>query len=271
VNRKMTKLILLMIFFLGISILLYPLVSQYFKSISQSRVITNYNKALSNISDSDYNTMFSHAEKYNRELTKLEIPLVMYREIKNYLELISFFDNGMLGYISIDKIKVELPIYHGTSSNVLNTSVGHLEGSSLPIGGINTHSVLSAHRGLPSAKLFTNLNKLEIGDTFVITILNRKLTYKVDNIVVVEPTDVLELEIIQDKDYVTLMTCTPYGINTHRLLVRGIRVQNEEEENILVVEDAYRIDKLIITLVITIPILIILIIYIMIKPKKKIL
>ena len=175
----------------------------------------------------------------------------------------------MMGYISIDKIKVELPIYHGTSNSVLNVAVGHIEGSSLPVGGISTHSVLSAHRGLPSAKLFTNLNKLEIGDTFEITILDRLLTYQVDKITVVDPENVIDLEISEGKDYVTLVTCTPYGINTHRLLVRGTRIENIDKKEIVVTSEAYLIDKELIAIVISIPILLILIIYITIKPAKK--
>ena len=175
----------------------------------------------------------------------------------------------MMGYISIDKIRVELPIYHGTSASVLNIAVGHLEGSSLPVGGDTTHAVLSAHRGLPSAKLFTNLNKLEVGDIFVITVLDRKLTYQVDNIKIVEPSDVSDLDIIEGEDYVTLVTCTPYGINTHRLLVRGTRIESVENKAYLVTSEAYQIDKLVVTLVISLPILLILIIYVMIKPVKK--
>jgi len=269
VKKKIIKLIVPIIFLLGLSILLYPMISQYWNSRVQSQAITDYEKKLSNIEEKDYNSMFESAETYNKELTKLDFPLIQYKEIPNYSKLINVNNNGMMGYIQIDKIKVKLPIYHGTSSSVLNIAVGHLEGSSLPIGGLNTHSILSAHRGLPSSKLFTNLNKLEIGDTFVITILDKKLKYQVDKIVVVEPNDASNLEIIEGKDYVTLMTCTPYGINTHRLLVRASRIENQETKEIVVTSDAYLIDKLVVTLVIALPILILLIIYVMIKPVKK--
>lgn len=268
-NRKKIRLIFLIIFFVGLSILLYPIVSQYWNSKVQSEAIANYNKMFTNINKEDYSNIFNEAEKYNQELSKLEFPLIQYKRIFGYSNLINVSSNGMMGYISIDKIKVELPIYHGTSSSVLNIAVGHLEGSSMPIGGVSTHSILSAHRGLPSAKLFTNLNKLEIGDIFEITILDRKLTYQVDNIVVVEPNDVSNLEIIEGKDFVTLITCTPYGLNTHRLLVRGTRIENEDKLELIVTSDAYQIDKLIVTLVIALPILIVLIIYVMIKPVKK--
>jgi len=269
VNRKRIKLILLSIFLLGVIVLLYPSVSQYWNSKYQSEAITNYDKIFSNLKEEDYSNIFADAENYNRNLTNLSFPLAQYKEINGYSNLININNNGMMGYISIDKIRVELPIYHGTSSSVLNVAVGHMEGSSLPVGGNNTHSVLSAHRGLPSAKLFTNLNKLEIGDTFVITILDRKLTYQVDKITIIEPNDVTELKIEENKDYVTLMTCTPYGLNTHRLLVRGNRIENIEKKEIIVTSEAYLIDKLIVTLIVSLPILLILIIYVMIKPVKK--
>jgi len=256
-------------FFAGISILLYPFISQFWNSRVQSQAIINYDKILSNVEEKDYSKMFEAAENYNYELSKLDFPLIQYKKIPDYKKLINISSNGMMGYISIDKIKVQLPIYHGTSSSVLNVAVGHLEGTSLPVGGVTTHSVLSAHRGLPSSKLFTNLNKLEIGDTFTITVLDRKMIYQVDKIVVVEPNDVSALEIEEGCDYVTLMTCTPYGINTHRLLVRGTRIDNIEEKVIVVTSDACQIDKLIVTLVISVPVLFGLVICVMLKPVKK--
>lgn len=268
-KRKIIKIIVPVIFLVGVSILLYPMISQYWNSRVQSQAITDYDKVLSNIDIEDYNSMLEEARIYNQQLYNLDFPLVQYKEIKNYSNIINVNNNSMMGYISIDKIKVELPIYHTTSEAVLNVAVGHFEGTSLPIGGPSTHSVLSAHRGLPSAKLFTNLNKLEIGDTFEITVLNEKITYQVDKITVVEPSDVSELEIEEDKDYVTLMTCTPYGINTHRLLVRGARIENIDKKEIIITSEAYQIDKLIVTLVIALPILIALIMYLMLKPVKK--
>ena len=175
----------------------------------------------------------------------------------------------MIGYIKIDKLKIELPIYHGTSSSILNVAVGHLEGTSLPIGGENTHSVLAAHRGLPSKELFTNITKLELGDIFTINVLDRTLTYQVDHIVVVHPTDTTYLQIEEGKDYVTLLTCTPYGLNFHRLLVRGTRIDNIEEKNIIITNEAQQIDKELVTLTMTIPVIIILVIYVILKPTKK--
>lgn len=264
-DRRRIKIVLLIVFFVGLFILLYPMISQYWNSKVQSEAISDYNKMFLNIEE-DYSDILKEAMEYNQKLLELQFPLVQYKKISGYSNLININNNGMMGYISINKIKVELPIYHGTSSSVLNVAVGHLEGSSLPVGGESTHSVLSSHRGLPSAKLFTNLDKLEIGDTFVITVLNQKLTYQVDKIVIVEPNDVSNLEIEEGKDYVTLITCTPYGINTHRLLVRGIRIEGQEKKELVITSDAYKIDKLIVALVISLPILILLIIYVMFKP-----
>ena len=263
------KIILLIIFFLGLTILLYPFISQYWNSLVQSKAITDYDKIFSKLTDNDYNDIFKEANIYNQELYKLQFPLTQYKEISNYSNLLNINNNGMMGYITVPKLKIELPIYHGTSASVLNIAVGHLEGSSLPIGGDSTHSILSAHRGLPSAKLFTNLNKLELGDIFTITIVDRKLTYQVDNIITVEPTDISNLGIIEGEDYVTLVTCTPYGINTHRLLVRGTRISNIEENVKTIGADAKKQDKLIVSLLLSIPILLILAIWTLIKPVRR--
>lgn len=263
------KILLLITFFSGLSLLLYPTISQYWNTFTQSQAITDYDKILENSSTKDYSSLFTAATNYNQTLANLDFPLTQYKQLSNYSDLLNVNNNGMIGYISITKLKLELPIYHGTSSSILNIAVGHLEGSSLPIGGESTHSVLSAHRGLPSAKLFTNLNKLEIGDTFTITVLNQKLTYQVDKIITVEPVDVSQLEIIPGKDYVTLITCTPYGINTHRLLVRGTRIVNETTKDLIITSEAFKVNKLIVALVISLPILFTLFLYIIIKPTKK--
>ena len=268
-NNKYMKLILVIIFFSGICILLYPFVSQYLNSKVQSHAIADYDEMLSKIEEIDYSMVFENSDKYNKALYELEYPMIQYKKIAEYLDLFNINNSNMIGYITIDKINVELPIYSGTSASVLNVAVGHLGGTSLPVGGINTHSVLSAHRGLPSAKLFTNLNKLEIGDIFVITVLDRKLTYQVDKIAIVEPNDVSLLEIEENKDYVTLITCTPYGLNTHRLLVRGSRVENKEEKKLIVVSEACVINRFMVALVIAIPILLMLVMYVMFRPVKR--
>ena len=178
-----------------------------------------------------------------------------------------------MGYLKIERIGVELPIYHGTSEMVLNVGVGHLEGTSLPVGGENTHSVMSAHRGLPSAKLFTDLDRLELGDTFQILILDQILTYQVDQIKIVTPKETNELMIVEGKDYCTLFTCTPYGINTHRLLVRGVRIETVKEKPILYVSnEAFRIEPLLVTPAVAAPILLVFLIHLLVKyrePPKK--
>jgi len=268
-TKKKIKVLLVILFVTGISILLYPLISQYWNSFVQSKAISDYDKMLLKKQSIDYTKVFQEANNYNQELSKLEFPLLQYKTISNTSSVLNVSDNGMIGYITIEKIGVEIPIYHGTSSSILATFVGHLKGSSLPIGGKSTHSILSAHTGLPSAKLFTNINKLEIGDTFIITVLDRKLTYQVDKIVVVEPNDVSNLNIVDGYDYVTLLTCTPYGLNTHRLLVRGIRMNDVITNEFIVTSDAEKIDKLIVASILSMNILLILMIFVLIKPVKS--
>lgn len=267
-TKKKTSIIFSIIFLSGLSILIYPFISQFWNSKVQSRSITNYDKILIKKEDKNYDEIFTNAENYNMELLKLDYPLVEYKKITDYDNLLDINGSGMIGYITIDKIGIKIPIYHGTSSKVLNTAVGHLKGTSLPVGGKSTHSVLSAHSGLPSSKLFTNLNRLEIGDLFTITVIDRELTYQIDKIIVVEPTDTSNLKIEENNDYVTLVTCTPYGINTHRLLVRGSRIDNKKQE-VIITSDAYQIDRLVVTLIVSFIILSILVIYVILKPPKK--
>ena len=217
----------------------------------------------------DFEKVKNDAIEYNKKLSKLKEPLLTYDTLKNYKKLLNINNDGMMGYLTIDKIKVELPIYHTVSETVLNSSVGHLEGTSLPIGGKGTHSVLSAHRGLPSAKLFTELDKLEIGDTFKITILDETHVYKVDKISIVKPNDRNELKIEKDNDYITLLTCTPYGINTHRLLVRGVRIQGDIKKDYITTE-GFKVNRLIVMPIIALPIIALLLIVLLIKPVKRV-
>lgn len=266
--KKNRTIIMVLFFFVGLLILLYPSISDFYNQKVQSKVIVDYESLLKNIEKKDYTNLFEQAQNYNEELASYKVPYVSYKKLKNYQNILNVNDDGMMGYISIDKIKVELPIYHGTSEQVLSVAVGHLEGSSFPIGGKGTHSVLSAHRGLPSSKLFTDLDKLEIGDTFTITILDRLLTYQVDQIEIVEPNDIKNLEINPNEDYVTLMTCTPYGINTHRLLVRGIRVENAKAKTYITTE-AFKISNLIITPLVALPIIFIILLIIIFKPIES--
>ena len=224
--NKRNTIIMIILFFIGLLTLFYPTLSNYYNEKIGSKTIYNYENIIDSYDFNKFKEIKDNAIKYNKDLSKLSDSLIDYKEIKNYENILNVNDEGMMGYLSIDKIRVEIPIYHGTSNDTLNSFVGHVEGTSLPIGGISTHSVLSAHRGLPSAKLFSDLDKLEVGDTFKIIVLDEVLTYKVDKISIVKPNNSKELMNVKDKDYVTLITCTPYGINTHRLLVRGVRVDN---------------------------------------------
>lgn len=268
-KKKHTTIMLTAMLCLGIFFILYPLVSQYVNSKTSSKLITSYNKISEKISEEDIEKIFADATKYNEKLYKLKKPFLQYRSLSNYSSLVNIDKNGVMGYITIDKIKVNVPIYHGTSNGVLNTGIGHLEGSSLPVGGVNTHSILTGHRGLPTNRLFTDLNKLELGDTFEITILNKLITYEVDSIKIVKPSDVSKLQIKKGKDYVTLVTCTPYGINTHRLLVRGKRVENIDNKKIFISTEAFKINNWLVAIFIALPILIVLMTIVLFKPAKN--
>lgn len=267
-KKNKTTFIMVLFFFMGLIVLFYPSISNYTNQKIQSKAISKYEEILKNVKEVDYSKYFKDAEEYNKKLSNLNYPLVNYKKLGKTDEILKINDSGMLGYITIDKIKVELPIYYGTDAKILNTAVGILEGTSFPVGGIGTHSVLSAHRGLPSSKLFTNLDQLELEDTFVIKVLDRTMTYEVDQILIVEPDKLDSLEISKDKEYVTLMTCTPYGINTHRMLVRGHRVENARIKS-YVSNDAFKLNRLIVTPIACIPILIVWLISIAFKPIEK--
>lgn len=268
-KRRTITLILLGIFFVGLFVLLYPAFANFWNQKTQSQAVVDYDAYLESLTEEDYSAIFEEADEYNRALAQLGFPLTDYTELGGYYDLVNVGANGMFGYIDIDKIQVKLPIYHGTSASVLNSACGHLQGSSLPVGGTGTHCVLSAHRGLPTAKLFTNLDKLEIGDTFKLTVLDRVLTYRVDQILIVKPNEIDTLAIDENMDYCTLLTCTPYGINTHRLLVRGVRVENEEQIKTSVSSEAYLVDRLIVTPIVALPILFVLILYVFFMPTKR--
>jgi len=271
-KKNKTTLIMILFFFLGLSILTYPFISDLYNRRVQSAAIVDDESILEKYGSLKFEEELKKAEEYNLKLKSWKDPFYNYDTIKNYNEVLNIGNNKMMGYISIDKINVKLPIYHGTSSEVLSKAVGHLEGSTLPIGGKRTHSVLSAHRGLPTALLFTNLDKLEKGDTFTITILNRTLTYEVDQILIVNPKQVNSLKIDKNEDYVTLVTCTPYGINTQRLLVRGKRIENVKQKTFVTTE-AFKISRLIVTPLVAIPVILLSLLIIIFKPienKRKI-
>lgn len=229
-KRHMTTALLCLVFLMGLSLLLYPVVSNAWNRRHQTHAIVDYDRALRELEPADYAALFARAEAYNRALLTLRFPFTEYDAVEGYEEALNVVGNGIMGYITIPKLQTELPIYHGTSDGVLSGAVGHLEGSSLPVGGESTHCVLSAHSGLPSAKLFTDLDALAEGDVFVLSVLDRELMYEVDQILVVEPERVEALYVQAGEDYCTLVTCTPYGVNSHRLLVRGHRVEAAEED-----------------------------------------
>ena len=269
-KKNRSNIILILIFLVGLSVMLYPTVSDYINQKNQSRAVASYSEEVENLSDVDYQAYFDAADDYNRRLA--ETPDAFYRpeQVSGYTDTLDVSGTGIMGYITISKIGVELPIYHGTSDGVLQVAAGHLEGSSLPVGGAGTHAVISAHRGLPSAKLFTNLDELEAGDTFTITVLDRVLTYEVDQISIVLPTETDLLQPVEGKDYVTLMTCTPYGINTHRLLVRGKRIENaENQKHIRVTADALRIEPIIVAPALAVPMLLVMLVVMLAVPHLR--
>lgn len=231
-KRIIATILIILLFLAGFGIVLYPYVSEYVNAKHASRVVVNYDDTVKEITPEDFSQYFEVAEEYNERLRQNPNPFSEDNRTEGYETALNVDGSGMIGYLEIPKISVKLPFYHGTSGAVLNEAVGHLEGSSLPVGGEGTHVVLSAHRGLPSAKLFTDLPELGEGDIFILTVLDRKMTYQVDQILTVLPTELEALEVEDGQDYVTLMTCTPYGINTHRLLVRGHRIENLPEEEV---------------------------------------
>lgn len=266
--KKNRTVIMVLFFFVGLLVLLYPSISDFYNQKRQSKVIVDYESLLEKYNLADYTELFAEADKYNQQLASYKAPYLSYKKIKNYNKILDVNGDGMMGYISIDKIKVELPIYHGTSEQVLSAAVGHLEGSSFPVGGKGTHAVLSAHRGLPTTKLFTDLDKLEIGDTFTVTILDRLITYEVDQIEIVKPDDITNLEIDPEEDYLTLMTCTPYGINSHRLLVRGRRIENIKAKAYITTE-AFKISILVVAPMVALPIVFVLLLLLIFKPVEN--
>ena len=268
-----TTLLLILVLLAGLSLLLYPSVSDYWNSFHKTRAIATYAEEVANLNQDQYDEIWAAAESYNASLTdRVNAYLLSDAQKEEYQQLLNVSGLGVMGYIEIPSIDCSLPIYHGTEESVLQIAVGHLEWTSLPVGGESTHCVLSGHRGLPSAKLFTDLDKLREGDTFLLRVLDEILTYEVDQILIVEPQDTAALEIVEGQDYCTLVTCTPYGINTHRLLVRGHRIDNiEQAKTVRVTADAMQIEPLLVAPVVAIPILLLLLILLLLpkKPRKK--
>ena len=270
-KKHLSTILLVLALLAGVSLLLYPSVSDYWNSMHATQAVTDYAQQVETLDHTKYDQMLQAAADYNRSLLERSSDYALTDAQKQqYEELLSLDDTGMIGYIEIPEIKVQLPIYHGTSDGVLQIAAGHLDWTSLPVGGESTHCVLSGHRGLPSATLFTNLDQLDKGDTFIIRVLDEVLTYEVDQILIVEPDDVSALTIEDGKDLCTLVTCTPYGINSHRLLVRGHRVENADDASaVRVTSDAIRIESVIVAPFVAMPFLFILLLVLLFGGKKK--
>ena len=275
-RKHLPTLLLIAVLIAGLCIFMYPLASDYWNSMVQGRASVDYEAALSNLTHKGYTEAFETARAYNAALREIDFPpadhdqLDERGDLPRYEDILNVNGNGVMGYISIPKIGVELPICHGTETSALNIAAGHLEGTSLPVGRESTHCVLSAHRGLPSAKLFTDLDEMAVGDVFTITVLDQALMYEVDQIKVVEPNEVDDLYVIEGEDYCTLVTCTPYGINTHRLLVRGTRIETTGNKSTVYARaDAVLIDELIVVSFLAMLMLLVWVAFLLVRFCKK--
>lgn len=268
-KKNLTNILLVVILLVGAAILLYPTAADYWNSFHQSRAIAGYSDAVSNLNAEEYERIWQEAVAYNQSMSgRSGLVLLTNSEMEEYERQLNVGGNGVMGYIEIAKINVSLPIYHGTSEAVLQVATGHIESSSLPVGGASTHCIISGHRGLPSAKLFTDLDQMSEGDIFQLKILNETLTYEVDQIRIVLPSELDELGIVRDQDYCTLVTCTPYGINSHRLLIRGKRIANPQAAA-HVTADAVQIDPVLVAPAAAAPMLLALTVWLIVNPGAK--
>ena len=269
-NHRST-ILLILILLIGLSLMLYPSFADWWNSFHSSRAIASYEEQVANIDDAQYEELWDAAWDYNQSLLHRPNDFLLSDEQQEiYKSLLDIGGNGIMGYIEIPVIDVMLPIYHGTEESVLQIAVGHLDWTSLPVGGAGSHCVLSGHRGLPSARLFTDLDKLKVGDVFMLHVLNEILTYEIDQILIVEPQDTDPLLIEPGKDLCTMITCTPYGINSHRMLVRGHRIESQEEpKDIRITADAVRIEPLMVAPIVAVPILLVLLIILLLPKQKK--
>lgn len=269
-EKKSSSILLIIVLFAGLSLLLYPTISDYYNSLYQSRAVADYSAQISDMDHDKYEKVLEAAHRYNEKLAQQPetVFVLSENEIEEYESILNVTE--VMSCIEIPSISCTLPIYHGINDSVLEAGIGHIAGSSLPVGGKSSHCVLSGHRGLPSAKLFSDLDKVVEGDIFVIRTLNEILTYEVDQIRIVEPDDISELVIVPDEDYCTLVTCTPYGINTQRLLVRGHRIENVEDSgDVRVTADAIQIEPLVVSPFAAIPIFFIMLVWVSRKPDHK--
>ncbi len=271
VKNKISSVIFALAFIIGLSLLLYPSVSDYWNRYHQTKMIVSYAEKVAGIDSDVKNQLLSAAQNYNARISERDNRYLLSEEDeKEYENLLNIGGNGIMGYIEIPSINCYLPLYHGTDESILQVAIGHIDWTSLPVGGESTHCVVSGHRGLPSAKLFSELDKLCEGDTFSIRVLDEVLTYEVDQILIVEPNDTVELQIVEGKDYFTLVTCTPYGVNSHRLLVRGHRTETEEEaKTVRLTSEAIQIEPLIVAPIVAAPLLILLMVWLIVNDNRK--
>ena len=270
-KNSLSKIILILMLLIGLSLLLYPSVADYWNSFTQSQAIINYAEQVAHLDTEQYDHIWQDAFAYNASLVGRRNDYLLSDEQRSeYNRLLNVAGNGIMGYIEIPSIGVELPIYHGTADSALAVAIGHLEWTSLPVGGADSHCVVSGHRGLPSAKLFTDLDQLALGDYFLLRILDETLTYEVDQIRIVEPTQTDDLLIQEGKDLCSLVTCTPYGINSHRLIVRGHRIENlEQAQTVRVNADAVVIEKLVVAPFLLAPVLLLALLSLLIPKRKR--
>ncbi|MCC8126082.1 MAG: class C sortase [Clostridiales bacterium] len=278
-KKHISTVLLVLVFLVGVSLLVYPTFSDWWNNRGLKRLLASYDSVVSEMTEQNFSELFEKADAYNDTLRELGSAQALQEpeQIEGYWETLDITGTGIMGYVTIPKINEELPIYHGTSEGVLEIAAGHLQGSSLPVGGKGTHCVLSAHRGLPSARLFTDLDKMEVGDFFTISVLDRLYTYEVDQILIVQPYEMEAIYIDGEEDYCTLLTCTPYGVNSHRMLVRGKRTENIVDpddptktiSNVRVVSDALQIDPIIVAPLVAVPILFILLVVLLVTTRKK--
>lgn len=270
-RKHLSTILLVLILITGLSLLLYPTVSDAWNALHQTRAIDSYTANVAQLDNTRYEEILQRAREYNAKLFATPHTLSLTEsEIPNYESQLNIAGDGIMGYVEIPQIDCTLPIYHGTEATVLQIAIGHISGSSLPVGGASTHTILSGHRGLPSAKLFSRLDEMEVGDRFMLHVLDETLTYEVDQIRIVLPDELDELDIEEGQDLCTLVTCTPYGINTHRLLVRGHRVENDAAvSEVRVTADAMQIEPLYVAPIVAVPLLLILLILLLIPRRHR--
>ena len=268
---KLYTVALIVVLVTGLFLLLYPSFSDWWNSRVQTKLISNYNEVVAKLDTEDYTALWDSARAYNGDLWGRNNPYLLEEsQRERYNGLLNPAGDGIMGYVQIPDIDVALPIYHGTDELVLQTAIGHLDWTSLPVGGAGTHCVISGHRGLPSARLFTDLDKVMVGDVFMLHILDDTLTYEVDQIRIVEPDETDELQLQAGKDLCTLVTCTPYGVNSHRLLVRGHRVENlAETVDVRITADAVVVEKLVVAPFVLLPILLVMMVWLFVSSRKR--